>query len=81
MTLIVRSPRAVEIATRLAEARGIDGETLVEELLDREWRAKALTEQDIERAVQGFWDKLGIKPEEIDWRPLSEIRDELWGGL
>jgi hypothetical protein len=31
--------------------------------------------------VQGFWDKLGIKPEEIDRRPLSEIRDELWGGL
>ncbi len=81
MTLIVRNTRAVQLATRLAQARGIDEDQLVTELLEKEWQARTLTKEDVEAAVQAFWDKLDIKPDEIDRRPLSEIRDEIWGGL
>jgi hypothetical protein len=79
MTIVVRNPRAVEIAARLAEARGIGEEQLVEELLEREWRARALGSADVEAIARAFRERNGIAQGSGDPRPSSEIIDEAWG--
>ncbi len=80
MTLIVRNPRAVELATRLAEARGIGEEQLVAELLEREWQSRSLTKAEVGAIARAFRERNGIGLGSSDRRPPSEIVDEAWGG-
>ena len=81
MALNLKSERADEIATRLATIRGISKTRLIEDLLEREWRAHCAAPVDAQTVAQAFWDDLRLDPAEIDRRPLAAIRDELWDGL
>ncbi len=79
MALNLKSPRADELATRLAAARGISKTRLIEELLEREWRAQCLTMRDVEAIARAFRERNGIAPGSGDLRPASEIDDDAWG--
>jgi hypothetical protein len=79
MALNLKSTRADELATRLAAARGISKTRLIEDLLEREWRAQCLTAEDVEALARAFRERNGIAPDAGDRRPASDIIDEAWG--
>lgn len=79
MALNLKSPRADELATRLASARGISKTRLIEDLLEREWRTQCLGTGDVEAIARAFRERNGIGPGSGDPRPTSEIVDEAWG--
>jgi hypothetical protein len=78
MALNLKSPRADELATRLAAARGISKTRLIEDLLEREWRAQCLTAADVDEIAAAFRERNGITPGTGDPRSPADIIQDAW---